>query len=236
MWVPEKMDFKDLSPDIAAVSQNYSYQPAPNWLIRFQDAVRQVLSAIEQFINELFRIRSPGGADSRVVSSAMMWIVYAAGFSALLAIIYFLWKRARRTREEEASTKRGAAAIEKILDSQGYRDEAIRQSEAGNFKSACRYLYLCFLQLMHEKNVTAFAPAKTNYEYRYILAAYPSLQSGFRELAETVELVWFGNKSADNSDYQQCKDILARLEPEIERISIEKARIAAASELTSDVV
>lgn len=222
------MDFKDVSSDIAAISQNYSYQPAPNWLIRFQDAVREILQAVEQFLNELFHIPTPGATDSRAVSSAMMLTIYAIGFIALLAIGYYMWSRARRASEEEASTKRGASAVEKILDSQGYRDEAVRLSESGDYKGACRNLYLCFLQLMHEKTVTAFAPAKTNYEYRYILSPYPSLQRGFKDLAETVELVWFGNKSADNSDYLQCRSILEKLEPEIERISAEKARLAAA--------
>lgn len=229
------MDFKDASPDIAAVSQSYSYQPAPSWLIRFQDAVREILQGIEQFLNWIFQIRSPGSADSKAVSSLMMWGVYAAGFVALLALAYFLWTRARKSAEEAASTKRGASAVEKILDSQGYRAEAVKQAENGDYKSACRYLYLCFLQVMHEKNVTIFAPAKTNFEYRYILSAHPQLQSGFKDLAETVELVWFGNKAADNSDYQQCKSILEGLEPEIDRISAEKARLAASTEMIGDV-
>ncbi|MBX9569440.1 MAG: DUF4129 domain-containing protein [Candidatus Obscuribacterales bacterium] len=229
------MDFKDASPDIAAISQNYSYHPAPNWLIRLQDAVREILQGIEQLLNHLTRIPSPGGADSKAVSSVMMYAVYAAGFIALIAIVYYFWKRARQASEEEASTKRGATAVEKILDSEGYRNESAKHAGSGDYKSACRYLYLCFLQLMHEKNVTAFAPAKTNYEYRYILAAHPALQGGFKDLAETVELVWFGNKTADNSDYEQCKRILEGLEPEIERISSEKARLAAATEMIGDV-
>lgn len=230
------MEFKDASPDIAAISQNYSYQPSPSWLIRFQEAVREILQALEQLLNSLFQIKSPGGADSRAVSSAMMYAVYLAGALALIAILYYFWKRARQASEAEASTKRGASAVEKILDSQGYRNESARHAGTGDYKSACRYLYLCFLQLMHEKNVTAFAPAKTNYEYRYILSAYPSLQSGFKDLAETVELVWFGNKTADNSDLEQCKKILERLEPEIDRISAEKARLTAAAEMIGDVV
>ena len=224
------MEFKDASPDIAAVSQNYNYTPAPNWLLRVQELIQQVLVAVQEFIESLFRTHKPVLSDSRGLSNVMQVGIYIAGAVALIVICYLLWKRAKRASEVEESTRRGASAIEKILDSDGYRQDSKRLAEQANFRGACRSLYLCLLQLMHEKNVTIFAPAKTNYEYRYLLLPYPQLQAGFKQIADTVELIWFGNKEADAGDYEQCSAVLQQLEPLLEKISDEKARAAAALE------
>ncbi|HEY9791865.1 MAG TPA: DUF4129 domain-containing protein, partial [Candidatus Obscuribacterales bacterium] len=61
-----------------------------------------------------------------------------------------------------------------------------------------------------------FAPTKTNYEYSYALAQHPDLQKGFRQLAELVEVIWFGNKEADKTDFQQSMSWLVELNGEIE--------------------
>lgn len=224
------MDFKDASPDISAIAQNYSYEAPPSWLVKVQEIVREVLLAIEQWFNRLFRINSPGPADSKAISTVMQVWIYIAGFAALLAIIYFIWRRAKKNAEEQAATKRGATSVEDILDSQGYMNEAAKLAEKQDFRGGCRSLYLAFLRLMDERKVAAFAPAKTNYEYRYVLANYAKLQNGFKDLAETVELVWFGNKEADASDYESCLSIIRGLTPEIHRIGDEKAKIVAGLE------
>ena len=157
------------------------------------------------------------------MSVLLQYSVYLLGAIALLAICYLLWKRVAAGRQEKSATKRGAASVDKILDSQGYRQEAERLAGSGDYKGACRALYLCLLQNMHEKTVAVFAPAKTNFEYRYVLAAYPPLQSGFTQLIEIVENVWFGNKNAEQDDYTRCLQILAETEPEVERIGAANA-------------
>lgn len=221
------MEFKDASSDIAEISKDYQFDPAPNWLVRIQELIQQALLALQQFLDSLFQTRHSAASDSRSLSTFMQLALCLAGAIALVFIIYFLWKRVKQVAEEKISSKRGASAIEKILDSAGYRQEAETLAQDGNYRSACRALYLCLLQLMHEKNVTPFAPAKTNYEYRYLLASYGKVQEGFKKLAEIVELVWFGNKEANRIDYEECIAILLSLEPEIEKISAEKARLAA---------
>ncbi len=217
------MEFKDASPEISAVAQHYSGHKLPPIVLRLQDLLLQFLQWVQEWLNKIFRHHTAGPSDNKSMSILLQYAVYFLGAIALLAICYLLWKRVSSSREEQAATKRGAVSVDKILDSQGYRQEAGRLASARDYKGACRALYLCFLQNMHEKTVAVFAPAKTNFEYRYLLAAYPPLQSGFTQLIEIVENVWFGNKNAEEDDYTRCLQILAETEPEVERIGAANA-------------
>jgi hypothetical protein len=218
------MEFKDHSSQIAEVSKSYVHHETPMWLVRWQELMQQLQQWWYDFWERFFNShRGSAVSDSRGFSTLLQYGLYVAGFIALLVIFYLLWRRAVRLNEEKKGSTRGAALVEKILDSDGYRQEAERLSSACDYKGACRALYLCLLQRMHEKNVAVFAPAKTNYEYRYLLAAYPALQRAFMRLAEIVEIVWFGNKLAESSDYSQCVELLASAGQEVDQIYAEKA-------------
>lgn len=224
------MEYKDVSPDIASVSQGYASHKFPSWWLRLQDLLQQFLLWLQDWLNAIFHQRGPGVGDNRSLSMLLQYGLYFAGAIALGVICYLLWRRAALRKETLSSTRRGAAAIDKILDSKGYRSDAERLAGLGDFKGACRALYLCLLQQMHEQQVATFAPAKTNYEYRYLLLSFPQLKSGFIQLAEIVEQIWFGNKPALTDDYAQCLHILAQASSEVERISAERANLKLDSE------
>lgn len=226
------MSHRDISAELAAVAPSYRSEQVPDWLIRIQELLQQLLQALQDIIENFFRLRPHGGTNSTAMSTVIQFAVYALGIVAVLAICYVLWKKAQAKTEKLAATKRGAAAVEKILDSAGYKAEAASFAKSGDFKSACRSIYLCFLQNMHEKSVVVFAPAKTNFEYRYLLVGYPSLQKEFVNLADIVEHVWFGNRRAEEADYNACLRLLDQADSEVERIS--QAKIAAEKELVHD--
>src|SRR5579883_1303337 len=188
------MEFKDHSSQLAEVSKAYAHHETPFWLLRWQELMQQLQQWWQAFWDKFLNAhRGAGFCDNRGFSSLLQYAIYIAGFIAFLTICYLLWRRAVRLTEQKNSTTRGAAAVEKILDSEGYRQEAERLFSVQNYKGACRALYLCLLQDMHEKSVAVFAPAKTNYEYRYLLLHFPALKEAFMRLAEIVESVWFGN-------------------------------------------
>ncbi len=218
------MEFKDVSPEIASVAQNYSGPKLPSWILKGQDLLLQFWQWLQEWLNALLRHKSPGDTDSSSFSTFMQFGLYAIGVAAVLTILYLLWRRVARNRESKIATTRGAASVDKILDSRGYRLEAEKMSSVGDFKGACRAVYLCLLQNMHEKSVAAFSPAKTNYEYRYLLAAYPNLLNDFMQIANIVEFVWFGNKQAETDDYSRCLTLLHATDAELEKLA------AAASE------
>lgn len=218
------MEFKDISGELAEVAKNYQRQDLPPWLIRLQESLQQLSQAFQEWWEKLFHLHNPGVSDSRAFSTVVQYSIYVLGVIALLVLAYVLLRRAARQREEIAATRRGAAAVEKFLDSNGYRLEAESLAKANDFKAACRSLYLCLLRYMDEKAVVGFAPAKTNFEYRYLLAEFKDLQSEFMKLADIVEHTWFGNRQADASDYNECLALLSRAETDVN--SIAEARVA----------
>ncbi|MBX9689744.1 MAG: DUF4129 domain-containing protein [Candidatus Obscuribacterales bacterium] len=217
------MDHRDISPEIAEIAKNYSSPALPSWVLRAQEILQQLQQRLQEFLESLFYVRKFGSSSSSSMSTLIQYALYIAGLIALIAILYLLFKRVKERKQDFAATTRGAAAVEKILDSAGYRAEALRLAEKSEFKGASRAAYLCFLQQMHEKGVAAFAPAKTNYEYRYLLSAYPHLKDEFMKLASIVEEVWFGNKQAEFNDYENCLAIVDQARFELEKIEKEKA-------------
>ena len=216
------MGFKDISADITEVARHYKSQDLPPLVVKVQEILQQILQAIQEFWYNLFNLKSPGASNSTAFSNAIQYLMYVLGAAALIALIYVLWRRVAQKQQEVASTRRGAAAMEKILDAAGYRLEAEAFARANDFKSACRSLYLCLLQYMHEKSVVVFAPAKTNYEYKYLLAEFSELQSVFVRFADIVEHTWFGNRQAESVDYQQCIELLSTAEGNVNRIAAER--------------
>lgn len=211
------MAYPDITDQLHSLASRYHYYKPPDAVVRVQDMLRQVFQWLLEWWDSI-SIRLPGATDSRPLSITLTILLYGAGAIALVVLTIVLLQRVKQTANEEKGLKRGAAVVEKLLDSQGLRQEAEEYARKKDFRAACRSLYLSLLQTLHEKEIAIFAPAKTNYEYCYVLAAHSFLQSSFKELANRVELVWFGNKSADKDDYAQCLSLLDRLEPEIQGI------------------
>ena len=219
------MEYKDVSAEIAGLSQNYASHKLPSWWLRLQELWQQFLQWLQYFLNNLFERKGYGPADNTALSTLMQYGIYLAGALALIVICILLYRRATVTRPQKSLSRRGAVVVEKILDAQGYRQESEVLSGGGDFKGACRALYLCLLQYMHEKNVAVFSPASTNREYSRLLAPFGQLQVTFRQFADIVEQLWFGNRSAVPDDYGQCCSLLDEACREVERISAEKSRV-----------
>lgn len=225
------MAHADISNEVSVLAEKYQYHKPPDALVHVQELLRQLLQWLLEWLDTL-SFKAPGQADSRPLSSLMIAGICLAGIVALVVIVYVTWRRAQRAKSEGQALKKGAVAIEKILDSAGLKNEAQSYAGRNNFKSACRSLYLSLLQLLHEREIAIFAPAKTNYEYAYLLAPHPELQAEFKQIAGVVELVWFGSKIADQNDYQECCVVLEKLEAQTEKIYARKkaAALEAANE------
>lgn len=217
------MPYPDISSELNSLADKYHYHKPPDAVIHFQDLMRQILQWIWEWLDAL-TIRVPGPTDSRPVSSVLIIAVVIGGVIALIAAVTVINKKIKNTASEAKSKTRGLASVEKILNSAELKQQAQQQAASNDFKSACRSLYLSLLQLMHEKEIAIFAPAKTNYEYSYLLAKHRDLQAGFKDLANTVELVWFGTKPAGAKDYEECSTLLTKLETEANSIYAQKQK------------
>lgn len=215
------MPFKDITAETTAVAQGYHFNKPPAFVESLREVFLKIVRAVMEFFNDLFH-RSGGAVDSRSLSTFMQYLVYLAGAVAIIAVCVVLAKRVGDNKRASQQTIRGASEVEEIFDAKGWRTQAVKLAEVHEYKSACRALYLSLLQTLDENGIAKFAPTKTNYEYSYLLAKHPVIQSGFKQLAQVVEVIWFGNKSAETDDYRLSLQKLDELTAEISQVAQEK--------------
>lgn len=213
------MGFRDVSKEISEIASGYHFTKPPAVIEDLMVSLSRAVRAILEFLRELFQ-PSGGSLDSRGLSFLIQIFIYAIAVAAIAWLIYYLVKRAATTRAAAARATKGATQVEELLDADGWQRQAERLATTQDYKGACRAVYLSVLQSLHENGIAQFAPTKTNYEYAYSLAKHPQIRDEFKEIAETVELIWFGNKSATIDDYQQSKQLLSGISPEIQRIGL----------------
>jgi len=218
------MNPRDIAPEIAAVAGKYNYKKPPDLLIQMQEWVDKAWRFVTDLLSSL-RINMPGMADTNVVGNIMQILIFLVGALCLLVIVFFAIKRMGQLSAQAQLAKKGQSAAYRLLDAQGWKQEASALAEKNDWREACRALYMSSLRTMHENAVIEFAPTRTNYEYWYALAPRSEmLARAFKSLANQVELVWFGNKQASPEDYKQIGENLQKLEEECHFIRETTAR------------
>ncbi len=221
------MNFRDIAPEIAAIAGRYSYKKPPDILVQLQEWIDKAWRFIADLLASL-RIHMPGISDTNVVGNVMQVLVLLVGSVCLFAIIFFAMKRMSQLNAQSQLAKKGQSAAHRLLDAAGWKKEAEELAEKKDWREACRALYMSSLRMLHESSVIEFAPTRTNYEYWYALEPRSStLARSFKSLASQVELIWFGNKSATNADYDVCSEHVAKVAEECQFIKESAGRESA---------
>lgn len=205
------MSYPDATPVIAEVAKKYQYPKQPEAVSNLQDILSQIIQAILDWLHS-FNVAVPQTTDSRGVSNSFLYMLYGLGAVGIIVLVIVLVRKVRHRQIDLSKKKRGALDEEVVLNATGWKAEAEKLAKSGDYRGACRALYLSLLQALDENKIAIFAPAKTNYEYRYLLAKHPQICEGFVSVADVVELVWFGNKTAVDSDYKTCLALVTDLE------------------------
>jgi hypothetical protein len=213
---------REIGKDIIEVAKNYHFTKPPAVVEDFMDWLARFVRAALQWFHDLM---APHGnpLDSRNLSNLLQIGVYVITAAALVWLVVLLYRKALATNSVEGKGTKGATVVEELFDAEGWSRQAEKLAVSGDYKGACRATYLSLLQKLHENEIAIFAPAKTNYEYSYSLSKYPAVQASFKELAERVETIWFGNKEAEKEDYDQSKEQVGGMDVEIRRIGAIKA-------------
>jgi len=208
------MDYEDVSPQLEKLAGEFNYKDPPDFLVRLQDLIGYLLRAIADFLKQ-FKITMPGAADTSAIGNVMQIAIIVVGSLCVIAILIAMSSRMKHLRDQAQLAKRGALSLEEILDSAGWKAKAEEYAKERLFKDACRAIYMSVIYSLDEKKILPFAPTRTNYEYWYALAGKESLQKGFRKLSDLVEIMWFGNHSAEAEDYDNCVRLSTGLEQDI---------------------
>jgi hypothetical protein len=223
------MDIRDITPIIAEVSKNYQYRKPPDALVFIQDMIEKLKRYLLDLLSQLHLVLPDYQTNTSMVGNIMQIVLLIAGVCAVALFVWLVWRRLTLLNTQALLAKRGQLASDEVKDADAWRAHAAELAGQPDYKLACRALYMSLLKRLDQKEVLEFVPTRTNYECWYSLARNKSLALLFRELANIVEASWFGNRTANATDYEQCLRVLDNAEQEIEVIHQAAVRAKAAA-------
>ncbi|MBZ0189739.1 MAG: DUF4129 domain-containing protein, partial [Candidatus Obscuribacterales bacterium] len=194
----------------AKLASQYDYKKPPDFLVKIQEWISDLLRTILDFLKG-FNVVLPQ-AETAMIGDLVQALLILTGITCFVLLIVFMFGRLKRLRMQANQDKRGATIVDENLDSKGWKSQADQYAGDLKWRQACRCLYLSLLHGLAEKEILSYNPTRSNYEYWYDLSSRSSLQSGFRQLADIVELVWFGNYTAFEEDYIECSRLVGEME------------------------
>ncbi|CAN5359979.1 hypothetical protein BH11CYA1_BH11CYA1_24590 [soil metagenome] len=205
------MDSRNIAKEIAAVAKEYDYQQPPGLMIKVQEIITSIIRAINDLLN-MIELPQTGSSDTKLVGDFLQVLLIIVAVIAAIVVGIVIVRRLKHL-ETQRKIARGELIVgESALDSKGWRNFAEQLFKEKSTKEACRAIYMSCLHLLDEDKIAIFAPTKTNYEYFYALKQKPTIAQNFRPLVDNVELIWFGNKEAEESDYNNCLRLLSEIE------------------------
>lgn len=204
------MSKKDVSPVLEELSKNYNFHETPELV----SAIQNLLSEIYRFINDLlrhFRVPIAGDTNTSALADLLQFGLIAAGVICVIILIFISYNKVHKLKLKSRGEFKGAEETEEKLDSSGWQNRAEGLAEKEEWSKACRAIYLSLLYLLDERSVLKYTPTRSNYEYWYALSTQKSIQKPFRELADLVDLIWFGEYTASESDYNACSELKKKI-------------------------
>ncbi|PSM46887.1 hypothetical protein C7Y66_22655 [Chroococcidiopsis sp. CCALA 051] len=135
---------------------------------------------------------------------AIAWIVAIA---LLLWLVRYVWRRlepyfielrTRRVVGRKTTAKTSEMPVEAWLRrSQAYFHQ-------GDYREACRCLYMATLQLLHERAIARHQPSRTDREYLQLVQQLPQFQS-YRTLITTHEQLCFSDGEVLSETFERCQ-------------------------------
>lgn len=172
-------------------------------------------NVLEQFIRDLwlrtnafFRNLLPDEIQGSPQLSALLSVLGIVGFVLVLgAALYSLY----RSFYAEVS---GIDPFEEeaiYLTADSALDRAHSFSNAGDYRTAVRYLYLSALLLLEEQGLIRYDRSQTNREYLRSVAHKPELATILRSVIEVFDRVWYGFQPLAASEYEAYAQMVERL-------------------------
>ena len=183
-----------------------------SWGWQFSQLQRQVGEWLEYQIS---RWRSPFG-DQLPNWSILPWVENLLKFLFWMLLFLFsvwvVWKlwqefspyiysqltKVNNTTDVTNTQPKNVSVAEWLEQSQQF----YRQ---GNYRDACRYLYLAMLQYLHETKVIPKKASRTDGEYLQLLQLSATPIQPYETLITTHEQLCFSDRTISSDNYQQCQ-------------------------------
>ncbi|QKQ72426.1 DUF4129 domain-containing protein [Nostoc sp. TCL240-02] len=122
--------------------------------------------------------------------------------------VYSWLNRSGNLTNFRAKTRSSESSIALLLERS---QEFYRQ---GNYREACRCIYLAMLQQLHQKAIAPHKLSRTDGEYLQLLRSAVTPIQPYETLITTHEQLCFGNAEILPDNYEQCRQAYREISPE----------------------
>ncbi|MBF2066947.1 MAG: DUF4129 domain-containing protein [Calothrix sp. C42_A2020_038] len=136
----------------------------------------------------------------------LFWVVVTFLF---LWLIWRLWKEFNpylyAWLNEAQSNRIHSQKHEKEILASALLSQSQELYRNGNYREACKYLYLSLLQFLHEKQILLHKKSRTDGEYLQILRLSNSSVQPYETLITTHEQICFDDMQVEQENYERCR-------------------------------
>ncbi|GIV89281.1 MAG: hypothetical protein KatS3mg055_1799 [Chloroflexus sp.] len=176
---------------------------------------------LEQFFEWLFglleRLNPPlpevpiDGPQSDASSNLRPFVWIGIGLAMLIfGGVLFFWIREVRLTTQAPKQQTPTAEADPITCSEAQRLAAAAR-QAGDRRSAVRYLYLAALLWLDEQGLLHYDRSLTNREYLQQLRDRPSLRDRLAPVVNTFDAVWYGQQVIDEQAFARYEQQVAAI-------------------------
>jgi Domain of unknown function (DUF4129) len=197
---------------LAEILRRTEYQKPPE---QQESWFQKMMKQIRAWFNEKFpRPDIPAGAANglQTISFGFQMLLYAVVFGFIAFLLYrFAPFFVRKFRQREKKDKDERVILgEKLAaneDSQSLFSEAEALARNGNLRGAIRKGYIALLCELSDRKIIGLAQHKTNRDYLRDVRKKRELYQNMNGLTNSFERHWYGFDDADESDWNEFKQI-----------------------------
>ena len=168
-----------------------------------------VYEKVDNWLNHLLESAVRASARAPWLGRVLVWGFIAA---VCVALVWGLLQLERRWRIRLVAGDRplapGAASA---IPWQRWLEDSRRAAQAGQWRQAIHLLYWASISRLESKRLWPADRARTPREYLALVAPEDLRQPGLAELTRSFERVWYGGRSAAESDYLRAEQIATAL-------------------------
>lgn len=141
-----------------------------------------------------------------ILGLLVSWLVWQLLGKWPVLFYRFQLRRRNGNIEPAARANRSITADVWLVQAQEFQRQ-------GNYRQACRALYLAMLQRLNDTGVVPGEPSRTDGEYRQLLQQQSRHVQPYQTLIATHEAQCFGDADATLDDFNRCQQAYREIEP-----------------------
>ncbi|WP_017714989.1 DUF4129 domain-containing protein [Kamptonema formosum] len=147
------------------------------------------------------------------VSWALFWVTLGLLLSWLALRLLRLWPEIWSAFPSLLGNSPKVTPLESPLTPAAWQQQSQEFQRLGNYREACRSLYMAMLQQLHDTGTAQNLPSRTDGEYRHLLR---QLRAGepYEILLLTHERLCFGTAEPAPEDFRRCQQAYRQISQE----------------------